>query len=240
MLIAEVAIGDILFLSFYYLIVRNEIHSMTDMETFWYRVCRIYFKTQKEGTKHYHAGLPAGGVFGIAWIILYFLYAVAAYIVWLNLWYDTAEVSTLNDEHQKRFLMMQACFIILFVNIFVNKLWTQLFFRSKAYLASLIVIAFIFATIVPVIVMFYYLQFWWSGSLLIPYALWLCYAFYLNWVFYVERKIVTEKWNSLVRNYPELIIYDNDSKIPKDVWAGEKRLPKDQQQKKGGGQQGGP
>jgi tryptophan-rich sensory protein len=212
-LIAQVAIGDLIFLSFFYLVVRLEYHAMSDLEIFWYRICRNGLRSSKR--KCPYRLLPSGGVFGIAWAILYFCYAISFYIVWLFLWYDIAEIDTLTDDHQKQFHMIQACFIILFVSIIANKMWTGLFFRSKQYLVSLLLIVFMFITVVPVIVMFYYLEFYWSASLLVPYALWLGFAFYLNFVFYKEKQYVDSLWNNLVEKNPELTIYNKDKDIPK-------------------------
>lgn len=220
-LIAQVAIGDLIFLSFFYLVVRLEYHAMTDLEIFWYRICRIGL-AQKQ--KSPYRLLPSGGVFGIAWAILYFCYAISFYIVWLFLWYDISEIDTLTDDHLKQFYMIQACFIILFVSIIANKMWTGLFFRSKQYLVSLILIVFMFITVVPVIVMFYYLEFYWSASLLVPYALWLGFAFYLNFVFLKKKKYVDALWNNLVKNSPELRIFDHDKNIPEKFFTPSKKL----------------
>ena len=218
MLVAEVAIADIVVLSFFWLIIRLEIYLPSERDTFWYRNCRILF-----------SGLPSGGVFGIVWQALYICFTISAYLVWLDLWYDNSTVATLNDDENKRFVMMQVCLLVLFVNIYVNKAWTLIFFRSKQYLTSLIVIVFLFVTVVPVIVMLFYLKFYWSASLLIPYALWLCYAFYLNWVFHVEKKTVNKIWNNLVAEHDELKIYDDDSKIAKKNWKIEKNVLKKNQ-----------
>ena len=220
-LIAQVAIGDLIFLSFFYFVVRLEYHAMSDLEIFWYRVCRIGLSKRKKAPWRF---LPTGGIFGIAWAILYFCYAISFYIVWLFLWYDTAEIDTLTDDHLKQFQMIQACFIILFVSNIANKMWTGTFFRSKQYLAALILIVFMFITVVPVIVMFYYLEFWWSASLLVPYALWLCFAFYLTFVFYKEKPYVDAVWNSLAKNSPELKIFNEDKNIPERFYNVSKKV----------------
>jgi translocator protein len=216
--LTDIAIGDIIFITFYYFVIHHVVYAMTDLQTFWYRVFRVYLLTKKRDRV---AFLPPGGIFGIAWAVIYFLDAVAIYIVWSRFFYDPSVLGTLAGFQLKRYNLIQACFILFFINIYLNKVWTLVFFQGKSYLISLILIVILFITIVPIIVIFYYLEFYWAASLLIPYPIWLCIAFYLNLMVYQNGDDCTRIWNNIVADdasaKESLTIYANAKDFKKAV-----------------------
>ena len=70
---------------------------------------------------------------------------------------------------------------ILFVNLFLNYLWVIVFNYLKDLQMSLVISILMLLTL-----MYYFSHDWQSMSiLLIPYAVWLTYATYLNYQFYI-------------------------------------------------------
>ena len=75
--------------------------------------------------------------------------------------------------------------ILLFgIQLFINFIWTIVFFKYQLFLKSFILI------IILDILIFYLILRYYSydkvGSyLLIPYLLWICFASYLNWMIYL-------------------------------------------------------
>lgn len=108
---------------------------------------------------------PPAIVFPITWIILYALMGAAAYFVW-----DSVRGS---DSDKKNALIFYTA------QLFVNFLWSIIFFRFEAYWLAVLVIIILDILVIITMVLFRRINkfsFW----LFIPYILWLLFATYLN------------------------------------------------------------
>lgn len=108
---------------------------------------------------------PPAIVFPIVWTVLYALMGIASYLV-----YEESSV-----KHQKK----NDALLFYGIQLFVNFLWSIIFFRFDAYwLAFALIIALVVLVVITMIkfreinkTAFY---------LLIPYIIWLLFATYLN------------------------------------------------------------
>ncbi|HVM77068.1 MAG TPA: TspO/MBR family protein [Candidatus Paceibacterota bacterium] len=115
---------------------------------------------------------PPGSVIGAVWTVLYALGAIAALVIWNATPHDTF------------FNVIIAVFV---VNIFLNILWSYLFFgRRKMYAAiwdclaldlTIVILIDVIAPRSPV-----------ASLLLFPYAAWVTFASYLNYRIWVMNK----------------------------------------------------
>ena len=103
---------------------------------------------------------PPKIVFPIVWSVLYILMSISFYIV--------TEKS--NDLSNIKIYLLQ---------LFVNSLWTLIFFGLRWFLLGWIWIILLIVLVVIMIIKFYKVDKV-SGLLQIPYVIWLCIAFYLN------------------------------------------------------------
>ena len=112
---------------------------------------------------------PPNWVFGPAWSFLYLCNAFAAWLVW-----RARRGSTLP-------LALWA------VQLVLNALWSLLFFGLRHPGISLLEIAVLLALVVATTFAFFHVR-WLAGALLVPYAMWLAFAAYLNaGVWYLNR-----------------------------------------------------
>ncbi|MGI6007259.1 MAG: TspO/MBR family protein [Ruminococcus sp.] len=105
---------------------------------------------------------PPGWVFPAVWTVLYVLMGIAAWLVWIS-----------ESSEKNKALGLYAA------QLAANALWPFLYFRLNAPLAALALLALLwylvwltyqsFREISPA-----------AGRLLIPYLIWLSFAFYLN------------------------------------------------------------
>ena len=117
-----------------------------------------YFKLNKSKLT------PPNWVFGVVWPILYILMLISLIIVW-------------TDSKCAPFCM---AIVLFFIQLFFNIMWTRVFFSEKNIKLSLfILISTLFFTIFTFIAFYYINKI--GAYLLIPYILWLSFAFYLNW-----------------------------------------------------------
>ncbi len=106
---------------------------------------------------------PPGWVFGPAWIILYALMGIAAGIVWH---------SKSKDKHE--------ALVIYGAQLFLNVLWSVIFFGFHALLPALIEIFMLWAAIAATLVTFQRISKK-AGMLMWPYILWVTFAALLNY-----------------------------------------------------------
>ena len=106
---------------------------------------------------------PPSWVFGPVWTTLYTMMAVAGWLVW------RAE----KNENRKILLFFFAA------QLFFNALWTPLFFASHQILLALINIIILLAMIIAFIIRSFP-EHRLASILMIPYALWVGFATYLN------------------------------------------------------------
>ena len=108
---------------------------------------------------------PPSWIFGPVWPILYLLMGVSLYLVWIK------------KEDKKVFL-------IFGIQLFLNALWSILFFGIKSPLYAFIEIIFLWAAIMITIFYFYRINKI-SSYLLIPYILWVSFAAVLNFAIFL-------------------------------------------------------
>ena len=106
---------------------------------------------------------PPNWIFGVVWPILYTMMFISLVIVWNN----------------KKCYPYCESMTYFFIQLGFNLIWTSLFFDYKLPLVALIdllaVILFTFITYKKFVNISKF-----ASYLLVPYLLWLCFAFYLN------------------------------------------------------------
>lgn len=110
---------------------------------------------------------PPAWVFPVAWGILYVLMSISLYLVWNN--------SIQNDK--------QLAYIFFGLQLFLNFIWSPIFFLTQNFILAFIVIIFMWIFSVCMAVSFYKISKP-AGILQIPYLMWLCFAAYLNYGVY--------------------------------------------------------
>lgn len=107
---------------------------------------------------------PPSYVFSIAWTVIYVLCFIAAYL------FDTKS----SDKE-----LNQKGTVLLYINMFINLLWTISFFGLGLLIVSMIILALLYFSTVSLFLTYKKVNKL-SSVLLIPYLLWLLLAFYLN------------------------------------------------------------
>ena len=106
---------------------------------------------------------PPAAVFGPVWTILYALMAVAAWLVW----------------REGGVRANRSALILFLVQLAVNGLWSWLFFAWHLGAFALANIAVLWLLIVVTVVSFWRVRPV-AGAIMIPYLLWVSFAFALN------------------------------------------------------------
>ena len=106
---------------------------------------------------------PPNGAFGPVWSVLYILMGVASFLVWK----DADGVTRRN------------ALIVYFTNLFLNWIWTPIFFGLHQVRASFFVIVVLDVVVVIMAVLFFKINKV-AGAMIFPYILWLCIATALN------------------------------------------------------------
>lgn len=109
---------------------------------------------------------PPGYVFGIVWSILYILMGIS---------YSILEVNNELDEKTKK---------VYYIQLFVNALWSIIFFVFKLRFVSIAWIILLIILIIEIIKLFYNKNKV-SAYLQIPYLIWTIFATYLNMGVYI-------------------------------------------------------
>jgi tryptophan-rich sensory protein len=128
------------------------------------------FFTTAETLNNWYAGLnkpsfnPPDWIFGPVWTTLYIMMGIAAFLVWLK------------GLENKPVRIVLACFI---VQLFLNAIWTPLFFGLHSPLLGLIDIVLLLNAIIVTIYAFFQISRP-AALLLIPYLAWVCFATALN------------------------------------------------------------
>jgi tryptophan-rich sensory protein len=112
---------------------------------------------------------PPSWVFGPVWITLYTLMGISAYLVWRQ------------GIHNSQ---VKAAFIIFGVQLFLNAIWSPIFFGLRALFAALVVIVILWIAILLTIYAFYKISRV-AAVLLIPYIFWVSLATILNYSLWV-------------------------------------------------------
>ena len=112
---------------------------------------------------------PPSWVFGPAWIVLYALMGIAAFLIWKRGW-QRKEVRTALG--------------IFGAQLIVNAAWSLIFFGARNPFYALIDILLLWVLILLTIVAFYRVSKP-AAYLLLPYICWVSFAMYLNYMIYV-------------------------------------------------------
>lgn len=112
---------------------------------------------------------PPSIIFPIVWTILYILMAISAYLI-----YESNKDNT-------------NAIIIYLLQLFINFIWPIFFFLLNYRLISLFIIIFLLALIIIMIIKFYKINKV-AAYLQISYLLWVIFATYLNYGFYILNK----------------------------------------------------
>ena len=108
---------------------------------------------------------PPGSVFGPVWSLLYFLMAIAAWLVW--------RTSPANRERS-------VALSLFVVQLAVNALWSWLFFAWHLGGAAFVDVVLLWFLIAGTIAAFWRVSKV-AALLLVPYILWVSFASALNW-----------------------------------------------------------
>lgn len=106
---------------------------------------------------------PPSWLFAPVWTVLYALMGIASYIVWLQR--DIAGAKT--------------ALVFYGIQLFLNALWSILFFGFKNPALAFVEIIVLLITIIITTVLFWKINPW-AGGLMIPYILWVSFATFLN------------------------------------------------------------
>lgn len=112
---------------------------------------------------------PPSWIFPVVWTVLYLLMGISLYIVW----------NTRADSGKK-----QLAFLLFGIQLFLNLIWSPIFFGLQLFLPALIVLVFTWIFTAAMIVSFYAISKP-AALLQIPYIIWLTFAGYLNFAIYL-------------------------------------------------------
>ena len=107
---------------------------------------------------------PPNSVFGPIWITLYLLMGIAVFLVWRE---------GLSQEG------VITAFIVFWVQLVLNILWSVIFFGLKSILGGIVMILLLWIAILVNIIIFFGVSPI-AGGLLIPYIIWVSIAANLN------------------------------------------------------------
>jgi benzodiazapine receptor len=108
---------------------------------------------------------PPNSVFGPVWTVLYVLMAVAAWLVWRKAGLSGAGPAL----------------IVFVIQLVLNVMWSYLFFGLHRPDAAFVDIVALWMAILVVMILFWRVD-WVAGGLMAPYAVWVAFASYLNFV----------------------------------------------------------
>ena len=115
---------------------------------------------------------PPSWVFPVAWSILYILMGISFYLIWSK-----------RDIYADK----KRAYLLYFLQLFLNFIWSPIFFGAQNYLLAFIILVLLVITVVFMIVEFYDIERW-SALLQIPYLIWLLFAGYLNLAIYILNR----------------------------------------------------
>ena len=108
---------------------------------------------------------PPGWVFSVAWVILYILMGISAFLIF-------------DSDHPDK----NSALKIYFVQLFINFLWSPVFFRFKSIIGAAVVVTAMLVAVWVMIKAFFRIRK--SAALInIPYLAWTVFAAYLTYGF---------------------------------------------------------
>ena len=129
--------------------------------TFFIKISDIYKYLNKPPLS------PPGFIFPVVWTSLFILMGISIYRVVSKGFNETYNVQ-----------------VLYFIQLFINALWTPIFFGLNAYLFAFIWLLILFAIVIVMDIKFYHIDKI-SSYLLIPYIIWLVFAGYLTFGVYI-------------------------------------------------------
>ncbi len=115
---------------------------------------------------------PPGIVFPIVWTLLYILMGISLYLV---------------ITKKDMYLNKTGAYIFFALQLFLNFIWSPVFFSANEYLAAFVILVFLWLSIIGMIVSFFRISKL-AGLLQIPYLLWVTFAGYLNLAIYLLNR----------------------------------------------------
>ena len=109
---------------------------------------------------------PPEWVFAPVWITLYIAISFAIWLIWIN------------PERKEKIIY------IYFIHLLINGSWSIFFFGLHLILASLIIIGVIIFFVVWIMKLYYPINIL-CAFLMVPYLVWLSYAFILNFYIFI-------------------------------------------------------
>jgi tryptophan-rich sensory protein len=106
---------------------------------------------------------PPNAIFAPVWSVLYMLIGIAAWLVW----------------RRSGFSVAAAALAIFIIQLFLNALWSYLFFGLHRPDMAFLDIVALWVAILIVMVLFWR-EDRYAGALLLPYLAWVSFALYLN------------------------------------------------------------
>jgi len=116
---------------------------------------------------------PPNAVFFPVWVTLYLLMGIAVFLIWRK---------GLKVEG------VRPAFIIFWVQLVLNALWSVVFFGLKSPVAGVVVISLLWLAVLFTIIKFFQVSRV-AGGLLIPYIIWLSIATYLNVMIWILNPV---------------------------------------------------
>lgn len=107
---------------------------------------------------------PPSWVFGPVWTILYTMMGISFFLIWI-------------DKNEKK--RKQTALIIFGIQLFLNAIWSPIFFGLRSPLLGLMVIILMWIFIILTIIKFFKISKT-AAFLLIPYFFWVSFATILN------------------------------------------------------------
>lgn len=114
--------------------------------------------------------MPPNMLFGIIWTILYILLGVSSYLI-----------------KKSYSCYSNTCLLIYYTQLFVNFMWPIIFFSLELRLFAFIWILLLDLLVIYMIWCFYGIKKE-AAYILIPYVLWLIFATFLNYNFYILNR----------------------------------------------------
>lgn len=124
---------------------------------------------EKFGTFNQPPLAPPAWLFPVAWTILYVLMGVASYLIYTKY----------RDGKKQEKSLSRAGLIIYGVQLFLNFIWTPLFFAGELYWVAFAVLMLMWIAEIALLVLTFKISraaFW----CLLPYTIWTTFAAYLN------------------------------------------------------------
>lgn len=120
---------------------------------------------------------PPNYLFGPVWTVLFIMIAVSGWLIWQEVGFEGVG---------------RVALIIYGIQLALNFLWSALFFGLKWRGLALFEMAFLWLSILCLIVLFYPISAL-AAYLLVPYLLWVSFAFFLNHALWSLNRDLTSR-----------------------------------------------